>query len=75
MQTGSIPKEKHYIGKDQTFTIEGYNASFRDDLRRLTRKTRAYYSKSQIMLESSLICYIFKHNSLKLKLLHSMLGV
>ena len=69
-----IPQEKHYIGKDQTYTVEGYNASFRDDLGRLHRKTRAY-SKSKKMLCYSLSCYIHKHNNLKLKLLNSMLGV
>ena len=48
--TKFIPKENHRQGKDQTYTVEGYNASFRDDLRRLTRRTRAY-SKSKASLD------------------------
>ena len=49
----------------------GYNASFRDDLQRLTRKTRAY-SKSQDMLNVSLNLYIAKHNQTKLNELLSI---
>jgi len=71
--TKFLPKEQHYQGKDETYTIEGYNGNFRDDLRRLTRKTKAY-SKSQDMLNASLNLYIAKHNSLKLSKLLSIGG-
>ena len=64
--TKFIPKENHRQGKDQTYTVEGYNASFRDDLRRLTRRTRAY-SKSKASLDSSIYLYIQSHNNKKLK--------
>ena len=66
-----LPKEKHIQSKKETYTVEGYNASFRDDLRRLTRKTRAY-SKSQDMLNVSLNLYIAKHNQTKLNELLSI---
>ena len=66
-----LPKEKHIQSKKETYTVEGYNASFRDDLRRLTRKTRAY-SKSQDMLNLSLNLYIAKHNQTKLNELLSI---
>jgi insertion element IS1 protein InsB len=72
--TKFLPPNQHYIGKDETYTIEGYNGNFRDDLQRLTRKTKAY-SKSQEMLENSLYLYIAKHNSEKLSKLRSMQGV
>ena len=60
-----IPTSQHYVGKDETCTIEGYNGNFRDDLQRLTRKTKAY-SKSQEMLDISLYLYIVKHNAKKI---------
>ena len=63
--------DKHIQSKKETYTVEGYNASFRDDLRRLTRKTRAY-SKSQDMLKVSLNLYIAKHNQTKLNELLSI---
>ena len=66
-----LPKEKHIQSKKETYTVEGYNASFRDDLRRLTRKTRAY-SKSQDMLNLSLNLYIAKYNQTKLNELLSI---
>jgi insertion element IS1 protein InsB len=69
----SIPTNQHRQGKDQTYTIEGYNASFRDDLQRLTRRTKAY-SKSQEYLEASLYLYIASHNEKKLKLLNATIG-
>ena len=69
--TKFIPPNQHYQGKDETYTIEGYNASFRDDLQRLTRRTRAY-SKSQDMLNCSLYLYIAKHNEGKLRLLKTI---
>ena len=69
--TKFIPPNQHYQGKDETYTVEGYNASFRDDLQRLTRRTRAY-SKSQDMLDCSLYLYIAKHNESKLKLLKAI---
>jgi insertion element IS1 protein InsB len=64
-----IPENQHRQGKDETYTIEGYNASFRDDLQRLTRKTRAY-SKSQECLDASLYLYIASHNDKQLKRLN-----
>jgi insertion element IS1 protein InsB len=64
--TKFVPFNQHYQGKDETYTVEGYNANFRDDLQRLTRRTRAY-SKSQEMLDVSLYLYIEKHNRLKLR--------
>ena len=60
-----LPKQKHIQSKKETYIVQGYNASFRDDLLRLTRKTRAY-SKSQDMLKVSLNLYIAKHNQTKL---------
>ena len=71
--TKFVPQHQHYQGKDQTYTVEGYNASFRDDLQRLTRRTRAY-SKSQDMLDCSLYLYVAKHNAGKLRLLESIKG-
>jgi insertion element IS1 protein InsB len=68
-----IPSNQHYIGKDETWTIEGYNGNFRDDLQRLTRKTKAY-SKSQEMLDASLYLYIFEHNTKKLNWLKGIKG-
>jgi insertion element IS1 protein InsB len=69
----SIPKDQHKQGKDQTYTIEGYDSNFRDDLQRLTRRTKAY-SKSQEYLEASLYLYIASHNEKKLKLLNYTIG-
>ncbi len=69
--TKFIPNNQHYQGKDETYTVEGYNASFRDDLQRLTRRTRAY-SKSETMLEAILYLYIEKHNRLKLGLMSKL---
>jgi insertion element IS1 protein InsB len=69
-----IPPNQHYQGKDQTYTIEGYNSNFRDDLQRLTRRTKAY-SKSQDMLNHSLYLYIVEHNTKQLKRLDTIKGV
>ena len=69
--TKFIPPNQHYQGKDQTYTIEGYNSNFRDNLQRLTRRTKAY-SKSQDLLDVSLYLYIADHNSKKLRLLESI---
>jgi len=72
--TSSIPTNQHQQGKDQTYnTIEGYNSNFRDDLQRLTRRTKAY-SKSQEYLEASLYLYIASHNEKKLQLLSKTIG-
>jgi insertion element IS1 protein InsB len=71
--TKFIPSTQHYQGKDQTYTIEGYNSNFRDDLQRLTRKTKAY-SKSQDLLDASLYLYIAEHNSKKLRLMNTIKG-
>jgi insertion element IS1 protein InsB len=68
-----IPPNQHYIGKDETYTIEGYNSNFRDDLQRLARKTKAY-SKSQEMLNNSLYLYIHQHNTNKLNWLKGIKG-
>lgn len=68
-----IPPNQHYIGKDETWTIEGYNGNFRDDLRRLTRKTKGY-SKSQEMLDITLYLYIIKHNAKKIYWLKGIKG-
>lgn len=68
-----IPTNQHYIGKDETWTIEGYNTNFRDDLQRLTRRTRAY-SKSKDMLDASLALYIYQHNLTKLAWLKGIKG-
>jgi insertion element IS1 protein InsB len=71
--TKFLPPNQHYVGKDETYTIEGYNGNFRDDLRRLTRKTKAY-SKSQEMLDASLYLYIYNHNAKKLNWLKGIKG-
>jgi insertion element IS1 protein InsB len=63
--TKFLPTTQHRQGKDQTYTIEGYNSNFRDDLQRLTRRTKAY-SKSQDMLNHSINIYIHSHNEKKL---------
>jgi insertion element IS1 protein InsB len=69
-----IPPNQHYQGKDQTYTIEGYNSNFRDDLQRLTRRTKAY-SKSQDMLDYSLSLYIYNHNNQQIAKLKGIYGV
>jgi IS1 family transposase len=71
--TSFIPSSQHYQGKDETYTVEGYNANFRDDLQRLTRRTRAY-SKKQEYLEASLYLYIASHNEKKLKQMGVAIG-
>ena len=74
MRSGTwVSQDKASPRQDQTYTVEGYNASFRDDLQRLTRRTRAY-SKSQDMLDCSLYLYVAKHNAGKLRLLESIRG-
>jgi len=64
--TDFIPSEQHIQSKKETYTVEGYNTSFRDDLQRLTRKTRAY-SKKQANLDASLYLYIASHNEKQLR--------
>lgn len=71
--TKFLPANQHYQGKDQTYTMEGYNSNFRDDLQRFTRKTKAY-SKSQEMLNNSLYSYIHEHNDKKLAKLRLLKG-
>jgi insertion element IS1 protein InsB len=69
-----LPLNQHIQSKAQTYTIEGYNSNFRDDLQRLTRRTKAY-SKSQDMLDYSLYLYIYKHNSQQISKLKGIYGV
>ena len=64
--TDFIPVNQHTQSKKETYTVEGYNASFRDDLQRLTRRTRAY-SKQKTNLDASLYLYIASHNEKQLK--------
>jgi insertion element IS1 protein InsB len=45
-----VPKELHTQSKAETYTVEGYNSSFRHFLARLRRKSKCY-SKSKIMLK------------------------
>lgn len=69
--TKFLPPNQHRQGKDETYTIEGYNANFRDDLQRFTRRTKAY-SKSKDLLDNSLNVYIHDHNTKKLAKLRSL---
>jgi len=71
--TRFIPPHQHYQGKDQTYTMEGYNSNFRDDLQRFTRKTKAY-SKSKDLLDNTLSIYIHSHNEKKLSKLRLLKG-
>lgn len=64
--TDFIPPNQHIQSKKETYTIEGYNASFRDDLQRLNRRTRAY-SKQKANLDASLYLYIASHNEKQLR--------
>jgi insertion element IS1 protein InsB len=56
-----VPSEKHIQSKAETFTVEGYNSLFRHFLARLRRKTKCY-SKSETMLEYSVMLLMAKRN-------------
>jgi len=43
-----LPKEKHVIGKDETWKIERKNLNFRIHLKRLNRKTICYSKNEKI---------------------------
>ena len=57
-----LPPEKHIQSKAETYTVEGYNSLFRHFLARLRRKTKCY-SKSQQMLEYSVLLLMAKRNA------------
>ena len=56
-----VPSEIHIQSKAETYTVEGYNSLFRHFLARLRRKTKCY-SKSQKMLQYSVILLMLKWN-------------
>ena len=56
-----VPADKHIQSKAETFTVEGYNSLFRHFLARLRRKTKCY-SKSETMLEYSVMLLMAKRN-------------
>lgn len=52
-----LPKEKHVIGKDNTWKIERKNLNFRTHIKRLNRKT-IYYSKNVQIHDNVIGMYI-----------------
>ncbi|MBL0699714.1 MAG: IS1 family transposase [Desulfosarcina sp.] len=56
-----VPSEMHIQSKTETYTVEGYNSLFRHFLARLRRKTKCY-SKSQKMLQYSVVLLMLKWN-------------
>ena len=52
-----LPKDKHVIGKDETWKIERKNLNFRIHIKRLSRKTICY-SKSEIIHDNVIGTYI-----------------
>ena len=58
--TSLLPKEKHFIGKANTWKIERKNLNFRTHLKRLCRKTICF-SKSEEMHDKLIGIYIEKH--------------
>ena len=56
-----IPEALHTQSKAETYTVEGYNSLFRHFLARLRRKSKCY-SKSQSMLQYSVMLFMHKWN-------------
>ena len=56
-----IPSQPHTQSKAETYAVEGYNSLFRHLLARLRRKSKRY-SKSQEMLEYSVMLLMLKWN-------------
>ena len=56
-----VPEKIHTQSKAETYTVEGYNSLFRHFLARLRRKTKCY-SKSQTMLQYSVMLLMLKWN-------------
>ena len=58
-----VPKEKLRQTKAETYTVESYNGIIRHFLARFRRKTKCY-SKSEKMIEYSLLLLMVKRNNL-----------
>jgi insertion element IS1 protein InsB len=56
-----IPPEQLIQGKEETYTVESYNGVIRHFLARFRRKTKCY-SKSEKMIEYSLLLLMAKRN-------------
>ncbi len=56
----TIPKDKHYLWKDNTFTVEWCNNLLRCWMARFHRKTHCY-SKSLDMVKYSILIFMYKH--------------
>jgi insertion element IS1 protein InsB len=57
-----IPREQLVQSKSETYTVESYNGIIRHFLARFRRKTKCY-SKSEKMIEYSLILLMAKRNN------------
>jgi len=55
-----LPREKHIIGKDETWKIERKNLNFRTHIKRLSRKTICF-SKDDIIHDNVIGMYIEKY--------------
>ena len=58
-----IPMEQLIQSKKETYTVESYNGQIRHFLARFRRKTKCY-SKSEKMMEYSLLLLMAKRNNL-----------
>ena len=58
-----VPEEKLRQTKAETYTVESYNGVIRHFLARFRRKTKCY-SKSEKMIEYSLLLLMAKRNNL-----------
>jgi len=58
-----IPTERLIQSKKETYTVESYNGQIRHFLARFRRKTKCY-SKSEKMMEYSLLLLMAKRNNL-----------
>jgi insertion element IS1 protein InsB len=61
-----ISKGKHIQTKAETFTVEGYNSSFRHFLARMRRKSKCYSKKMEMLKLSFLLLIHYRNGNLSI---------